>query len=264
MPNPSGRVTDKVALVTGAAGGIGEACATRLAREGATTVITDVQDKRGEAVAEALMNQGCKAVYLHLDVADASQWRKVIDHVVDTLGAPAILVNNAAFGVVGPIETLTEEQWNKVLSVNLTGTLNGITSVLAHMSAAGGGSIINMSSTAGLRGSPGMACYGASKGGVRSLTKAVALECAQSRNGVRVNSVHPGIIDTAIWENAHYQPGSKPEKPLSQEKIARHMVPVGYAGTPDDVANGVLFLASDESSYITGTELIIDGGLTAR
>lgn len=250
--------------MTGAAGGIGEACAARLAREGAATVITDVQDERGKAVAEALVGEGCNSIYLHLDVADASEWRQVIDQVVESLGVPTILVNNAAFGVIGPVETLTEEQWNKVLGVNLTGTMHGISTILPHMAAIGGGSIINMSSTAGLRGSPGMACYGATKGGVRSLTKAVALECAQARNGIRVNSVHPGIIDTAIWENAHYQPGARPDKPLTQDKIARHMVPVGYAGTPDDVANGVLFLASDESSYITGTELVIDGGLTAR
>jgi NAD(P)-dependent dehydrogenase (short-subunit alcohol dehydrogenase family) len=261
-----GRVEGKVALVTGGASGIGAACCAALAREGATVAITDVQDRMGRELAERIIEAGGKARYFHHDVTSEEEWVDVIGEVKTAFGRLDILVNNAGIGLGSPsITTMSLEDFRRQQAVNVEGVFLGIKHGLTFMRQAGhGGSIINMSSVAGLKGSPTLAAYSATKGAVRLLTKAVALECAAAKDGVRVNSVHPGIIETPIWLgiSSSGQPGTN--TPLDLETISAMVVPLGVKGLPDDIADGVLWLASEESRYVTATELVIDGGLTAR
>jgi NAD(P)-dependent dehydrogenase (short-subunit alcohol dehydrogenase family) len=258
-----GRVEGKVALVTGGASGIGAACAERLAEEGARIVITDVQDQLGAEVAAAI-GPG-KARYLHHDVTDEAAWEGVIADIAANEGRLDILVNNAGIAITSlSITTMPLESWKKQQAVNVDGVFLGLKHSLPLMRKAGnGGSIINLSSIAGLRGSPTLAGYSATKGAVRLLTKAVALECAAAKDGVRVNSMHPGIIETPIW-NAIF--GLRPgvNAPPDLDAISTAAVPLGVKGVPRDIAQGVLWLASDESRYVTGMEMVIDGGVTLR
>jgi NAD(P)-dependent dehydrogenase (short-subunit alcohol dehydrogenase family) len=249
------RVEGKVAVVTGGASGIGLSTAELLAREGAVVVVADVQDVRGEEVAQRIRESGGHAEYLHHDVTEEQAWRDLLKQISGRRGRLDVLVNNAGIGVMGPVLDTTLADWRRQFAVNLDGVFLGIKYAIPLMAESGGGSIINMSSTVGIVGQPMMAAYGATKGGVRVFTKAVALECAASRNGVRVNSVHPGIIETPIWASQ----GSAPDL----DAMSNASVPLGAKGLPDDVANGVLWLASDESRYVTGAELVIDGGVTA-
>ncbi len=259
----TGRVQNKVALITGGASGIGRGCAQRLAEEGAVVVITDIQDDLGEAVVAEISAAGGRAEYLHHDVTSEAAWSDVIGAVRDRHGRLDVLVNNAGIGVGGSILELSLADWQRQQAINLDGVFLGIKHGIPLMREGGGGSIINMSSVAGLKGSPNLAAYNATKGGVRLLTKGVALESARERWNVRVNSVHPGVIDTPIWTKVSpdvIEPGANE---LDMEAMAQLSVPTGVLGKPRDIANGVLFLASDESAYITGTELVIDGGLSA-
>ncbi|KUO07286.1 SDR family NAD(P)-dependent oxidoreductase [Streptomyces sp. DSM 15324] len=250
----TGRVEGKVCVVTGGASGIGRASAQRLADEGAIVVVTDVQDDLGEQTAQAIRKSGGRVEYLRHDVAEETAWAGVLDQVRARHGRLDVLVNNAGIGVMGPVLDTTLADFRRQIAVNLEGVFLGIKYAIPFMSEGGGGSIVNMSSTVGIIGQPMMATYGATKGGVRVLTKAVALECAAGRTGIRVNSVHPGIIDTPIWE-----PNGAPD--LGTMSAAA--VPLGTSGLPLDIANGVLWLASDESRYVTGAELVIDGGASA-
>jgi NAD(P)-dependent dehydrogenase (short-subunit alcohol dehydrogenase family) len=261
-----GRVQDKVALVTGGASGIGAACATALAREGAAVVITDLQDDKGAALAQAIGRAGGQARYLHHDVTSEEAWVGVIAEVKTALGRLDVLVNNAGIGIASPsITTMSLEDFRRQQAVNVEGVFLGVKHGLAFMRQAGhGGSIINISSVAGLKGSPTLAAYSATKGAVRLLSKAVALECAAARDGVRVNSVHPGIIETPIWLGIVPGAGDGSNAGPDLDALSAMAVPVGVKGLPDDIANGVVWLASEESRYVTGTELVIDGGLTAR
>ncbi|HEY3797234.1 MAG TPA: glucose 1-dehydrogenase [Caulobacteraceae bacterium] len=258
-----GRVEGKVALVTGGASGIGAACAERLAEEGARIVITDVQDQLGAEVAAAI-GPG-KARYLHHDVTDEAAWEGVIADIAANEGRLDILVNNAGIAITSlSITTMPLESWKKQQAVNVDGVFLGLKHSLPLMRKAGnGGSIINLSSIAGLRGSPILAGYSATKGAVRLLTKAVALECAAAKDGVRVNSMHPGIIETPIWNSIF---GTRPgvNAPPDLDGISTNAVPLGVKGLPRDIAQGVLWLASDESRYVTGMEMVIDGGVTLR
>jgi NAD(P)-dependent dehydrogenase (short-subunit alcohol dehydrogenase family) len=257
-----GRVEGKVALVTGGASGIGRGCAETLAREGATVVVTDVQDDKGAALASEL---GGKAVYLHHDTTREDDWTSVIGEVEKRFGRLDILVNNAGIAIGSPsITTMTLEDWKKQQAVNVEGVFLGIKHALPLMRKAGnGGSIINMSSVAGLKGAPTLAAYCATKGAVRLFTKAVAMECANEKDGVRVNSVHPGIIETPIWLSiASMTPGAN--EPPDLDAMSTVAVPLGVKGYPADIANGVLWLASEDSRYVTGAELVIDGGLSVR
>lgn len=260
------RVAGKVALVTGGASGIGAACATALAREGAAVVITDLQDDKGAALAQAIARSGGQARYLHHDVTSEEAWVGVIAEVRAAHGRLDILVNNAGIGIPSPsITTMSLEDFRRQQAVNVEGVFLGVKHGLAFMRQAGhGGSIINISSVAGLKGSPTLAAYSATKGAVRLLSKAVALECAAARDGVRVNSVHPGIIETPIWLGIVPGDGSGANAGPDLDALSAMAVPVGVKGLPDDIANGVVWLASEESRYVTGTELVIDGGLTAR
>lgn len=257
----AGRVAGKVALVTGGASGIGRGCAERLAQEGAVVVLTDIQDHKGPEVVDAIATAGGRAEYLHHDVTDEQAWIDVVDQLKARHGRLDVLVNNAGVGLGGMITEMSLETWRQQTAVNLDGVFLGVKHVLPLMREGGGGSIVNMSSVAGIKGAPGLAGYCATKGGVRLFTKAVALECAAAKDGVRVNSVHPGIIDTPIWLTV--APTGTNEPP-DLDAISTMAVPMGVKGVPDDIANGVLWLASDESRYVTGAELVIDGGLTLR
>ncbi|HXQ10594.1 MAG TPA: glucose 1-dehydrogenase [Caulobacteraceae bacterium] len=260
----AGRVEGKVALVTGGASGIGRGCAEALAREGATVIISDVQDDKGPGVVSAIVAAGGKAEYLHHDVTDEDAWIQVMAAIERRHARLDVLVNNAGIAVPSlSITTVTLADWRKQQAVNVEGVFLGCKHGLQLMRKAGhGGSIVNLSSVAGLRGSALLASYCASKGAVRLLSKAVAMECAQMKDGIRVNSVHPGIIETPIWEQITPATGSN--APPDLDAMASVAVPLGVKGLPSDIANAVLWLASDESRYVTAAQLVVDGGLSER
>jgi NAD(P)-dependent dehydrogenase (short-subunit alcohol dehydrogenase family) len=261
-----GRLEGRIALVTGAASGIGRACARTLAREGAKVVMTDMQDAKGEAVAAEIEAADGSAVFLHHDVTSEDAWVDVIAEVSRRHGRLDILVNNAGIAITCPsITEMSLADFKRQQAVNVEGVFLGLKHGIPLMRRSGeGGSIINLSSVAGLKGATTLAAYSATKGAVRLLTKAVALECGEAHDKIRVNSVHPGVIDTAIWEGMHHVPTKGANGLADLDAITRRGVPLGYTGQPEDIADGVLWLASDESRYVTGTELVIDGGLNAR
>jgi NAD(P)-dependent dehydrogenase (short-subunit alcohol dehydrogenase family) len=259
----TGRVAGKVALVTGGASGIGRGCSLRLAEEGAVVVIGDIQDALGGEVVAEVVAAGGDAEYLHHDVTSEAAWQQVIQSIRDRHGRLDVLVNNAGIGIAGSILDMSLADWRRQMAINLDGVFLGIKHSIPLMRDGGGGSIVNMSSVAGLKGSARLAGYNATKGGVRLLTKGVARECAQERWNIRVNSVHPGVIDTPIWTKVAPGAVEVGANEIDVAAMARISVPLGVAGGPLDIANGVLFLASDESAYITGTELVIDGGMSA-
>ena len=253
------RVEHKVALVTGAAKGIGKACAELLAAEGAAVALTDV-DPGGANVADALVKAGHRAMFIEHDVSREDQWERVVAAVVKDFGKLDIVVNNAGVGWFGDVEHTSFDDWHSLLRVNLDGVFLGTKYAIPPMRSAGGGSIINISSIEGLIGDPSIAAYNASKGAVTLLTKSAALYCARERMNIRVNSVHPGYIWTPMVENAF---ASLPD-PAAMRKTVEGLHPVGHLGQPMDIAYGVLYLASDESVFATGSELVIDGGYTAQ
>ena len=264
----AGRVEGKVALITGGASGIGRGCAERLAQEGATVVVTDLQDQKGAETVAAIEAMGGKASYLHHDVTSEQAWIDAVAAVKAKHGRLDILVNNAGIGIGGSVLTMTLEDFQKQTAVNLDGVFLGVKHSIPLMRENGGGSIINMSSVAGLKGSAILAGYCATKGGVRLFTKAVAMECAAAKDGVRVNSVHPGIIETPIWDTivgtGEVGDNARPPRGAALDAMSAEGVPLGVKGYPEDIANGVLWLASDESRYVTGAELVIDGGLSVK
>lgn len=253
------RVSGKVAIVTGAAKGIGEATARLLAREGASVVVTDLDAAGGEAVAKQIAAAGGKALFLHQDVTSEGGWVEIIAATVKAFGSLGILVNNAGVAFPGTVEDTTLDAWRKLMAVNLDAVFLGTKHAIGAMKEKGG-SIINLSSIEGLVGDPNLAAYNASKGGVRLLTKSAALHCARSGYGVRVNSVHPGFIWTPMVEGYLETFGDVDEGREATGKLH----PVGHLGEPQDIAAGILYLASDESSFMTGAELVIDGGFTAQ
>jgi NAD(P)-dependent dehydrogenase (short-subunit alcohol dehydrogenase family) len=247
-------LANKVGIVTGAASGIGAATARALAREGAKLVLTDLDDAAGQALAAEV-----GGVYLHHDVTDEAGWPAVVA-AAEAFGRLDILVANAGIGIMGPAIDMTLADWRRQMAINVDGVFLTVKYGIPAMRRAGnGGSIVMLSSVAGLRGSAGLAGYSATKGAVRLFAKSMALECAQAGDGIRVNSVHPGIIATPIW--GKLPPGAN--APLDPDKIAAASVPMGKPGQASDIADGILFLCSDLSSHMTGSELVIDGGLTA-
>lgn len=264
----AGRVEGKVALVTGGASGIGRGCAERLAQEGAVVVVTDLQDDKGAQTVAAIEAMGGKASYLHHDVTSEQAWIDAVASVKAKHGRLDILVNNAGIGIGGSVLTMTLADFQKQTAVNLDGVFLGVKHSIPLMRENSGGSIINMSSVAGLKGSAILAGYCATKGGVRLFTKAVAMECAAAKDGVRVNSVHPGIIETPIWDTivgtGEVGDNARPPRGAALDAMSAEGVPLGVKGYPEDIANGVLWLASDESRYVTGAELVIDGGLSVK
>lgn len=253
----------KTALITGAAGGLGEAMAWRLAREGARLALTDIDHDRANALAGAInaAHPGRAFAYGH-DVADEAQWAQVVARAADDLGGLSILVNNA--GVGGPltlVEDDTSENWQRQYEINLRSVMFGCKHAMPHLRAAAPASIVNISSIAGLAGAPGMGAYNATKAGVWMYTKTIALEAARAGWNVRCNSVHPVFIKTAILDDFVAMAGGDEGK--AHERLARG-IPMKRIGEPDDVAYCVLYLASDESRFVTGSEFRIDGGMTAQ
>jgi NAD(P)-dependent dehydrogenase (short-subunit alcohol dehydrogenase family) len=256
------RIDGKVAIVTGAASGIGAACAQLLARAGAKVIATDIDAAAGESVARKIVAAGGEALFLDQDVTQEARWPQIIAAAETRFGRLDVMVANAGIGLVVPLEEMSLADWRRQQAVNLEGVFLSIRHAIPALRRAGGGSIILMSSVAGLRGAVGLAGYCATKGGVRLLAKAAALEVAS--DNIRVNSVHPGIIDTPIWGKLDLTAGAERRNaPIDPRERARLAVPLGFAGEADDVADGVLFLASDAARYLTGAELVIDGGLMA-
>jgi NAD(P)-dependent dehydrogenase (short-subunit alcohol dehydrogenase family) len=262
----TGQVQGKVALVTGGASGIGAAVSELLAREGASVVVTDVDDLKGPELVAGIKKAGHAADFLHQDVTSEARWVEVVAEVEKRFGRLDILVSNAGIGIAVPsIVDMSLEDWRRQTAINLDGVFLSVKHCLPAMRRSGGaGSIILMSSLAGLRGAQGLSGYSATKGGVRLFAKSVAMECATAGDGIRVNSVHPGIIDTPIWGKIPTEAtGRGQNAPIDPEERARLVTPLGRAGHASEIASGVLYLASDASSYVTGTELVIDGGMYA-
>ena len=256
------QLSGKAAIVTGGASGIGEACSETLAREGASVLITDIDDALGKAVVERITKAGGKARYLHHDVRDEAAWPGVIAEAEKHFGRLDIMVANAGIGVMSPIETMTLSDWQRQQAINLDGVFLSIKHAIPALRKSGGGSIVLMSSIAGLRGAPGLAAYSATKGGVRLLAKSVALEHAA--DNIRCNSVHPGIIATPIWGKIPTGAmGNMRNAPIDPVERSAAMTPLVRVGEAQDIANGVLFLCTEAANYMTGQELVIDGGITA-
>ncbi len=255
------RVNGKVALVTGGGSGIGAASSHRLAEEGALVVVSDIDADAAKRVADDIIACGFRAESRYQDVTDQKQWQDIVGGIIESHGQLDILVNNAGIALTGSIEDTTLEDWRLVNAVNSEAVFMGTQAAIAVMKGTGG-SIINISSIEGLVGDPLIAAYNASKASVRMMTKSAALHCAESGYGIRINSVHPGFIETPMVINGVEALGEENAQAF-QERIL-NSIPMGAMGQPKDIANGVLFLASDESAYMTGSELVIDGGFTAH
>ena len=253
------RLEGKVALITGGALGIGHACAVRMAEEGAAVAICDVLDAQGRAFAEELAGRGFRAGYWHCDVSKEAEVADAIGGAVRRFGRLDVLVNNAGIsGPTKPTDELTEAEWDAVQAVNVKGVFFCTKHAIAHLRRAGGGSIINLSSIYGLVGAPDVPPYHASKGAVRLMTKTDAMIYAPDK--IRVNSIHPGYIWTPMVENHLKKLGDVAEG----RKAVDALHPLGHMGEVDDIAWGAVYLASDEAKFVTGSELVIDGGYTAR
>ena len=248
------RLQGKVAIITGAARGQGAEEARMFAKEGAKVVLADVTDQEGTAVAAEIAEMGGDASYVHLDVTNEDEWDAAVQSAIASFGKLDILVNNAGIWRRGHVLETSSDQWDDIMDVNAKGVFLGTKAAIPEMRKAGGGSIVNISSTAGLVGSKTSAAYSASKGAVRIFTKSTAVQYAAE--GIRANSIHPGPIDTdmgdQVWPDAASKAASVTRTALNR------------MGTPEDIAYGALYLASDESSFVTGSELVIDGGVTAQ
>ena len=249
------RLEGKVALISGGARGQGAMEARIFAREGAKVVIGDLLDAEGTRVAAEIGEAGGEALYVHLDVTSEEDWTRAVGEAVSRFGKLNVLVNNAGIYRQSRVEDTTLEEWNMVMGVNSTGVFLGTKSVIPEMKKAGGGSIINISSIAGLTGGSSGSAYPASKGAVRLLTKSTAIQHA--KEGIRANSIHPSGVDTPMLHEIWEISGRSREDSEGRN-------PLGRIATTEDVAYGALYLASDESSFVTGSELVIDGGHTAR
>lgn len=245
---------DRVAVVTGAARGIGRGCAAVLAGYGARVVVADVDAARGRETARELRERGGDVTYEELDVRIEADWTSLRDRLLDGYGSWDVLVNNAGVTVAAPLPDLSLEEWREAMRVNVEGVFLGMKHACPVMAEQGGGSVVNISSVAAMVGREAWTCYGATKGAVRTMTKDVAVEYAQDQ--VRVNSVHPSLVETPT--SVEMAMGT----PL--EEIAEQMTPMGEVGQPEDIGQAVVFLASDRARLITGAELVVDGGMTAR
>ena len=254
MQGRAGRLDGKVALITGAASGIGRATAALFHAEGAKVAATD-RNEQGLEEAKAFAD-----LVLAQDVADEARWRQVVDIVVAAFGRLDILVNSAGIALKGNIETATLDDWRKTHAVNVEGTFLGCREAIRAMKETGGGSIVNLSSVAGIIGDAQSAAYCASKGAVRLLTKSAALHCGRAGYNIRLNSVHPSFADTAMVLEL-IASSKNPER--TREGLAR-AAPLGRLGRAEEIAAAILYLASDESSFTTGAEIVVDGGLTAQ
>ncbi len=249
------RLEGKVALISGGARGQGAAEAKLFAGEGAKVVFGDILDDLGKQVEAEIHEAGGEALYIHLDVTNAADWASAVEAAVSRYGRLDVLVNNAGITIRKNVEDTTEEDWDRIMAINAKGVFLGTKQAIPAMRESGGGSIVNISSTAGLVGSPySGASYAATKGAVRLFTKATAIQYA--KEGIRCNSVHPGLLETPMTQDMLADAAHREER--------TQRIPLGRVGTAADVAYGVLYLASDEASFITGSELVIDGGATAQ
>ena len=248
------RLEGKVALISGGARGMGAEEAKLFAREGAKVVIGDVLEEEGRRTEAEINETGGECIFVRLDVTDEAQWGEAVSEAVSRFGRLDILVNNAGIASISNVEDTSESEWDLVMGINAKGVFLGTKAAIPAMRRTGGGSIVNISSIAGLVGGRTTA-YAASKGAVRLLTKSTAIQYAAE--GIRANSVHPGVIESPMT-----LPIMLDTEEGREQSAARH--PLGRIGQPQDIAYGVLFLASDESSFMTGSELVIDGGLTAQ
>ncbi|WP_102227241.1 SDR family NAD(P)-dependent oxidoreductase [Acidimangrovimonas sediminis] len=246
------RLTSKTAIITGAAQGIGAAIARAFAAEGAALVLTDLQDSAGEALAADLSATGARVLFLHHDVACAADWETIIARTQEAFGGIDILVNNAGIGALEGLETETEDGWQRIVAVNQTGTWLGMRAAIPALRTRGGGAIVNLCSIMGLTGDDGHFAYNATKGAIRTMTRNAAVSYVG--DGIRANTVCPGMI---LTEMAGEEDDETTMDFLNLTPMRRH-------GRPEEVAMGVVFLASDEASFITGTDLVIDGGYLAR
>ena len=251
------RLEGKTALVTGAASGIGLQTSIRLAEEGARVMMTDINLEEGLKQAE---KPGANATFLKLDITEEEEWISVLDETVKRFGRLDILVNSAGMVLIADVEQITLEDWRKVHAVNLDGTFLGCKHGVRVMKEFGAGSIINLSSVSGMIGGFNLAAYNSSKGAVRMLSKSVALHCARAGYGIRCNSIHPTFIETPMLESMILD---SPDPEKARQTLVRQ-VPLRRIGKPDDVANMIVYLASDESTFVTGTEMVIDGGVIAQ
>ncbi|MEN6515633.1 MAG: glucose 1-dehydrogenase [Fervidobacterium sp.] len=249
----AGRLLGKVAIITGAAKGMGKAEAELFAREGARVVVADILEDEAKQVADKINKDGYEAMAVRLDVSKSEDWKRVVEQVVEKWGKIDVLVNNAGILSMNGIEDATEEEWDRVMDINAKSQFLGIKYVLPAMKKAGKGSIINISSIYGLVGSGAAVAYHASKGASRLLTKTVAAELA--KYNIRVNSIHPGVIRTPMTEELLKDP--------QNTRAVLGTTVLGRPAEPEEVATGALYLASDESSFMTGSEMVIDGGYTA-
>ena len=249
------RLEGKVALISGGARGQGAAEAKLFAGEGAKVVFGDILDDLGKQVEAEIHEVGGEALYVHLDVTNAADWASAVEAAVSRYGRLDVLVNNAGITIRKNVEDTTEEDWDRIMAINAKGVFLGTKQAIPAMRESGGGSIVNISSTAGLVGSPySGASYAATKGAVRLFTKATAIQYA--KEGIRCNSVHPGLLETPMTQDMLADAAHREER--------TQRIPLGRVGTAEDVAYGVLYLASDEASFVTGSELVIDGGATAQ
>lgn len=248
------RVQDKVAVVTGGAAGMGRAHSQLLAREGASVIVTDIDDIGGRKTAQLIKDEGGTASFVQHDVSKASDWDTVVEHAMERHGRVDILVNNAGILAFKSLQDTDEDEWDRIFAVNAKGTFLGCRAVIPAMKESQAPSIVNISSMYGIIGAPNAAAYEASKGAVRTLTKAAAVDLGEF--GIRVNSVHPGVIATAMTKDVLADPESA--KALLGTTI------LGRAAQPEEVSTTVLFLASDESSFMNGSELVVDGGYIAQ
>ncbi|MDA8315867.1 MAG: glucose 1-dehydrogenase [Actinomycetota bacterium] len=245
-------VEGKVVVVTGAGAGIGRATAKLFADNGAKVVVTDVKQDQGEETVQQITSAGGDSMFLRHDVSSEEDWVRVLAAAKEQFGGIDVLVNNAGIYVIAPVTETTLEQWNKLFSINVTGVFLGAKHVVSYLVERGGGSIVNLSSVAGLLGAAGHACYGASKGAVRILTKDLAAELGPQN--IRVNSIHPTYVKTAMADYGAAIAGK------TLDEMGREMSVLGRLAEPEDVANVIVFLAADESRYLTGAEFVVDGG----
>ena len=261
----AGRVSGKRALITGAASGIGRATALVLAREGARVAVTDVDENGIRSLAEEIRTDGGEALPITLDVTDEAAWEAAIAAVTEAWGGLEILVPNAGIPLGKPVTEISLEEWRRVMAVNLDGVFLAVKHALPLIRQSSGGSIVILSSSAGIKGLPGASAYCASKGAVRMFAKSVALECAAKGDGIRVNSVHPGGVETPIWQKSSMWEGLL-RLHGSEEAVWKALcssTPLQRFAAPEEIAHAVLYLASDEAAFVTGTELVIDGGFSA-
>jgi 3(or 17)beta-hydroxysteroid dehydrogenase len=260
-----GRVADKVALVTGAASGIGRSTALLLAREGATVAVSDVDEAGARQVAKQIADAGGKALALALDVTSEPAWESAMQAVLAASGRLDIAVNNAGLSAGTPITDMTVSEWRRVLAVNLDGVFLGTKHAILAMRRSQGGSIVNVSSASGIKASAGASAYCASKAAVIHFTKVAALECAQRGDNIRVNSILPAGVKTPLWKDMDFwkQLVAQHGGIEAAWQVLAQSTPLKRFALPEEIARGILFLASDESSYMTGAELVLDGGYTA-